>query len=273
MSDTDLDLTLGLGTSGNDDPEECAATVRRALERGYRHVDTAQMYDNEAAVGEGLARAFDDPDADVSREDVVVATKVHPDNLAPEDVRETARESLDRLGLDYVDLLYVHWPTSAYDAAATLPAFDDLREAGVTRHVGVSNFTSDLLEEAAGILDAPIAAHQVECHPRFRQDELRQLAHDDGHYLVGYSPLGRGEVLDDPTLTAVAERNDCSPAQAALAWALARGVVPIPKGTGDHVDENYAALEVDLPDEDLAAIDGIDAEERLIDPDEAAWNR
>jgi len=154
-----LELPLGLGTSRLDDPAECRATVAAALEAGYRHVDTAQMYDNETAVGEGIATA------DVDRDDVVVATKIHPDNLAPADVRETARKSLDRLGLDRVDLLYVHWPTGAYDPDATLPAFDALREAGLTDHVGVSNFTPDLLREAAEILDAPIAAHQVECHP------------------------------------------------------------------------------------------------------------
>ncbi|WP_430505935.1 aldo/keto reductase [Haloparvum sp. PAK95] len=270
---TDLDLPLGLGTSGNDDHEECAATVAEALELGYRHVDTAQMYDNEAAVGEGLERAFSDPNVDVEREDVVVATKVHPDNLAPDDVRETTEASLDRLGLDYVDLLYVHWPTSAYEPEATLPVFDDLAEDGLTRYVGVSNFTPTLLREAREILDTPIAAHQVECHPLFQQDDLRALAADDGHHLVGYSPLGQGDVLDNDVLVDVAERNDATPAQVALAWELARGVTPIPKGTGEHVAENYEAVDLDLPESDLKAIDEIGAEERLVDPDAAAWNQ
>ena len=261
-----LDLGLGLGTSGLDDPDECAETVTNALEAGYRHVDTAQMYDNEAAVGEGIAAAA------VDREDVVVATKVHPENLAPDDVRETAGESLDRLGLDRVDLLYVHWPIRTYDAAATLPVFDDLRDAGVTDHVGVSNFTPDLVREAREILDAPIAAHQVECHPRFQQSELRTLAAELDHHLVGYSPLGRGEILDDDTLRAVAERNEVSPAVVALAWALDRGVVPIPKATGEHVRENLLALDVDLDETDLEAVDAMAASDRLIDPDDAAWN-
>ncbi|MWV64417.1 aldo/keto reductase [Halorubrum sp. JWXQ-INN 858] len=262
-----LQLPLGFGTSGLDDHDACVEAVTAALDAGYRHVDTAQMYGNEAAVGEAVR------ESDVDREDVVVATKVHYDHLAPDDVRETARESLDRLGLDRVDLLYVHWPMGAYDPETTLPAFDDLREAGVTDHVGVSNFTPELLREAQGVLESPIAAHQVECHPRFQQPELRALADELDHRLVGYSPLGRGTVLDDPTLVAVAERTDTSPAVVALAWALARGVVPIPKATGDHVVENRQALDLDLSEDDLAAIDAIEPGERVIDPDGAAWNR
>ncbi|GAB7008235.1 aldo/keto reductase [Halorubrum trueperi] len=268
-----LDLPLGLGTSGLDDPAECTETVAAALAAGYRHVDTAQMYDNEAAVGEGIDRVCSDPDLDVDRDDVVVATKVHPDNLSPEDVRETARESLERLGLDRIDLLYVHWPIRTYDAEATLPVFDELRENGLADHVGVSNFTPDLLREAREILDAPIAAHQVECHPRFQQSELRGLAAEFDHRLVGYSPLAKGAVLDDEELVEIGERNGVSPALVALAWALDRDVSPIPKSSGDHVIENLRAAEVDLPESDLAAIDALGPGERLIDPDDAAWNR
>ena len=262
-----LELPLGLGTSGLDDPAECAATVTAALEAGYRHVDTAQMYDNEAAVGEGLAAA------DVDRDDVVVATKVHSDNLAPEDVRETARESLDRLGLDRVDLLYVHWPAGAYDPDATLPAFDALRSEGLTDHVGVSNFTPELLREADRVLDAPIAAHQVECHPRFQQPVLRALATEFDHRLVGYSPLACGDLFDDDELKGIADRHGLSAAVLALAWALARDVTPIPKATGDHVTENLRAVDAEVPDAALDAVDALEREGRRVDPDYAVWNR
>jgi 2,5-diketo-D-gluconate reductase B len=262
-----LELPLGLGTSGLDDPAECRATVAAAIDAGYRHVDTAQMYDNEAAVGEGIAAA------DADRDEVVVATKVHPDNLAPDDVRETTRESLDRLGLDRVDLLYVHWPTGAYDPDATLPAFDALRDEGLTDHVGVSNFTPELLREADRILDAPIAAHQVECHPRFQQPTLRGLAAEFDHRLVGYSPLGRGDLFDDDEFRRIADRHGRSPAVLALAWALARGVTPIPKATGDHVTENLRAVDAAVSDAALDAIDALERGERRIDPDDAAWNR
>ena len=267
MTEPDLPA-LGLGTSANDDFEECAETVQTALELGYRHVDTAQMYDNEEAVGEGIRRA------DVPREEVVVATKIHPDNLAYGDTKRTARESLERLGLDAVDLLYVHWPISAYDPEESLRAMDELHEAGLCDHVGLSNFTPDLLDVARAILDAPVAAHQVECHPLFPQAELREYAVEHGHYLVGYSPLGRGEALDDPLLTEIAEKHDTSTAAVCLAWAFAQeALVPIPKATGDHVRANFAAKELELDEEDLDRIAEHDVRKRVIDPDDAAWNR
>ncbi|KTG10526.1 aldehyde oxidoreductase [Haloprofundus marisrubri] len=258
---------MGLGTSGNDDPEECASTVAAALDIGYRHVDTAQMYDNEEPVGAGIRQS------DVDPEDVILATKVHPKNLAPENVRQTTEESLDRLGVDSVDLLYVHWPTHAYDAEATLPVFDELREEGVTDHVGVSNFTPELLDEAREILDAPIAAHQVECHPLLPQEELRADAREHGYPLVAYTPLGRGEIFDEPELVEVAEKHDASVPQVCLAWSMAQdAIVPIPKSTGEHVAENFAAQELELDDDDLAKIDEIDREKRVIDPDHGPWN-
>ncbi|SFR43782.1 aldo/keto reductase [Halogeometricum limi] len=264
---TDLDLPdIGFGTSGDETADAWTDAVADALAVGYRHVDTAQMYDNEADVGAGIEQSG------VDRDEVVLATKVHPDNLAPEDAKRTARESLDRLGVEKVEMLYVHWPTSAYDAEETLPAFDELREAGVTDHVCVSNFTPELLDEAREILDAPIAAHQVECHPLLPQEELRAYAKEHGHRLVAYSPLGRGEILDHPVLTDVAEKYDVSTARVCLAWAVQNDIVPIPKSTGDHVADNLAATELELDEEDLRTIDDIDETRRVIDPDAAPWH-
>lgn len=267
MSDIDLP-DLGLGTSGMTG-DECVEAVRYAIETGYRHVDTAQMYDNEPAVGAGLRLA------NAERDDVVLASKVHPDNLAYEDAKRTAEESLVRLGVDRLDLLYVHWPTSEYDAEETLRAMDELREAGVTDHVGVSNFTPDLLDEADEILDAPVAAHQVECHPLLPQGELREYAARDGHTLVGYCPLGQGDIFDVPELERVAEKHDTSEAAVCLGWAMAKeSLVPIPKSADEeHVRANWEARNLDLDEEDLATIDGIEEERRLVDPDAAAWNR
>jgi 2,5-diketo-D-gluconate reductase B len=256
----------GLGTSGNDDPDQCAETVRTALETGYRHVDTAQMYDNEAAVGEGIAAS------EVAREDVFLATKVHPSNLAPEDVRETTGESLERLGVSQVDLLYVHWPTGAYDAEATLPVFDELREEGKTRNVAVSNFTRELLDEAREILDAPIAANQVEMHPLLPQHDLLDYCREHDVTVVAYAPLMQGEAGDVDVLADVADDHGTTPEAISLAWLLQRdGVVPIPKATGeDHLRANFETPT--LSDEEVARIDGIDERERLVDPDGAAWN-
>ncbi|WP_137284262.1 aldo/keto reductase [Halorussus salinisoli] len=256
----------GLGTSGNDDPDQCAETVRRALEIGYRHVDTAQMYDNEAAVGDGIEAS------DVSREEVFLATKVHPSNLAPEDVHETTDESLDRLGVAAVDLLYVHWPMRAYDAEETLPVFDELRDDGKTENVAVSNFTTELLDEAREILDTPVAANQVEMHPLLPQDDLLDYCRERDITVVAYAPLMQGEAGDVDELAEIADDHDTTPEAVSLAWLLQRdGVVPIPKATGeDHLRANFEAPT--LSEEDVARIDAIEERERLVDPDDAAWN-
>ncbi|MFC7044775.1 aldo/keto reductase [Halobacteriaceae archaeon GCM10025711] len=259
---------VGLGTYENTDPEQCAASVATALDAGYRHVDTAQGYENEAFVGEGLARA------DVAREEVFVATKVTPDNLAYDDVLSSTEASLDRLGVDAVDLLYVHWPIRSYDAEDTLAAFDDLYDDGVVRNVGLSNFTPDLLDEAIDVLDAPVAAHQVEMHPLLQQEELLGYARDHGHRLVAYSPLAKGTVAEVPELADVAEKHDATAAQVSLAWLREKGAVAIPKATGEaHIRENLASRDLELDADDVAAIDAIDRTERVVDPDVAPWNR
>ncbi|MFB6161353.1 MAG: aldo/keto reductase [Haloferacaceae archaeon] len=245
-------------------------TVRLALEAGYRHLDTARMYENEREVGRAVA------ESDVPREDVVVATKVLPEALGHDDLVASARESADRLGVDTIDLLYVHWPMDAYDPDETLPALDELVAEGLVDHVGLSNFTPDLLDEARARLDAPVAAHQVEMHPLLPQDELLAYADEHGHRLVAYCPLVRNEVTDVPEVVDVAERRGVTPAQASIAWVMAKGAVPIPRsGSPEHVRANLAAADVELTDEDVARIDAIDPSRhrRLVDPDGAAWNR
>ena len=260
---------LGLGTYKHDDHDQCVESVRTALELGYRHVDTAQSYGNEAAVGEGLAAA------DVDRDEVFVATKLSTRHLGREDALETARRSAERLGVDVIDLLYVHWPLRTYDPTETLPALDELREAGVVRHVGLSNFEPDQLERALDVLESPLFAHQVELHPMLQQETLRAYARDDGHWLVAYSPVAKGDVGDEPVLRAVAEAHDATPYQVALAWLLSKdGVAAIPKATSEaHLRENLEALDLELTDEELERIDGLDRGERRVDFEEAPWNR
>lgn len=259
---------LGLGTSGNTNQTECVESVMTALECGYRHVDTAQMYDNESYVGAGIDRAA------VDRDDVFLATKVHPDNLGADDIRPSVETSLERLGTSYVDLLYVHWPLGAYDAETTLPEFDALRDDGYIDHVGVSNFTPRLLTEAQSILDAPIAAHQVERHPLLPQRALLEIAEEQEHTLVAYAPLLQGDLDAVPVLAEIASGYDATPAQVCLAWQLAdERVAPIPKAVGDHITENWAARNLSLSESEIERIDAVEERRRLVDPDAAAWNR
>ncbi|MFQ3320892.1 MAG: 2,5-diketo-D-gluconate reductase B [Natronomonas sp.] len=253
---------LGLGTWQNEAPEQCAESVRTALEMGYRHIDTAQAYGNEDAVGNGIERAA------VDRDDVFLATKVWTDRLAYDDVLESTQESLDRLGTDYLDLLYVHWPAGEYDAEETLSAFAELRDEGSIDRIGVSNFEPRHLDAAKEALDAPVFANQVEMHSLLQQTELREYCAEAGIELVAYSPLARGKVFDVDVLSEIADAHDASEAQVSLAWLIEKGVTVIPKATSEaHIQDNWAALDLELTEEDITRIDNIGRSRRLIDPD------
>jgi diketogulonate reductase-like aldo/keto reductase len=262
---------IGLGTYRMTDRDECVSAVETALDVGYRHVDTAQMYDNESFVGEGLAAA------DVPREDVVVATKLDTGNTGYDDALATARRSRDRLGLDVVDLLYVHWPHGSYTPGGTLPALDRLVDEGTVREVGLSNFLPAQLEEAIDRLDHDLFAHQVEMHPLLQQRELHRLAVEHDHYLVAYCPIARNQVADVPVLRDVADAHDATPAQVSLAWlATKENVVPIPKAaTPAHIRDNYAAMDIDLSAAEVDRIDALadEREHRIVDFPAAPWNR
>ena len=258
---------LGLGTWENTDPEACAESVATALEMGYRHIDTAQAYGNEADVGDGLAAA------DVDREEIFLATKVWIDNLAADDVIETTEASLDRLGVDSVDLMYVHWPSRTYDAEETLAALNELHADGKIDRIGVSNFEPDQLQEAIEISDAPIVANQVECHPFLQQEALREVCADEDVELVAYSPLARGDVLENDTLQEIADAHDASPAQVSLAWLRQQGITAIPKATSEtHIRDNWQSLSVTLSDEEIERIESIEQTGRRVDPGFGPWN-
>ena len=256
---------LGLGTYKNNG-EQATESVATALDIGYRHVDTAAYYDNEAAVGAGIEASS------VPREEVVVATKLWYDDLAGDDVIPAAKASLDRLGLDYVDLLYVHWPAGDYEASETMAAFNELYDEGLVDNVAVSNFTSEQLATAQDHSEAPIVANQVECHPLFQQDELRAYCEDEGVALVAYAPIARGKVFDVPELTDIAEKHDASEVQVSLAWLRQRDIAAIPKATGEaHIRANWESQQLTLDDADLEKIDALGYDERLIDPGFAPW--
>jgi len=246
---------VGLGTMGIDDP----ATVEAAVDLGYRHLDTAQIYDNEAVVGDGIA------DSDVDRDGLTVATKLWVDSLAEIDVRPGTEASLDRLGLDAVDLLYVHRPRGDYEPETTLPALDALRADGLARNVGLSNFEPDQLRRAREVLDSPIAAHQVEFHPYYGDRELLADAQEHDYPLVAYSPLIGGDAFDDPVLTDIAEAHDTSAAAVSIAWVRSHdNVVTIPKASSvDHLRANLDAQSLTLSEAEIERIDSIEREQEL----------
>ena len=263
---------LGLGTYRNTDREQCRNSVRTALEVGYRHIDTAEAYGNEEAVGEGLAAA------DVSRDDVFLATKVlHPkfaEGYTHNDIVDSVHQCLDRLDVDRVDLLYgVHWPGGEYNPEETLDACADLHDDGVADHIGVCNLTPSLLDEAREVSDVPIEALQVEMHPLLQQETLRNYCTTHDISLVAYAPLGYGAVFEHPEIQGIAEKHGVSEAQVSLAWLREKGVASIPKASVDeHIRDNWASLEFDLDQEDIETIDGTEREDRQYEPDYApAW--
>jgi 2,5-diketo-D-gluconate reductase B len=207
---------LGLGTwqmSGR----TCYDGVRQAIELGYRHIDTAQIYGNEAEVGRAIR------DSGIARGDLFVTTKVAPGNLAGAKVRRSTEESLRRLGLDQLDLLLIHWPTGEAPLGETLDALAALRQAGKTRFIGVSNFTVALLKEAVEAIGADLLCNQVEYHPFLSQRLVMAAVRHYGMMLTAYTPLARRGAERDRTLTAIGRKYGKSPAQVALRWLLGPG--------------------------------------------------
>ncbi len=242
-------------------------SVREALDVGYRHLDTAQQYSHTAAIGEAIA------ESDVPREEIFIATKLHSKNLTHDAVLTETRSILDRLGLDTIDLLYVHWPAHTYDPEETFGAMGELVESGAVRHVGGCNFTADLLREAVSVSPVPLCANQIEMHPFLPQDDLLETCRAEGVDVVAHTPLAGGAVFGSDVLRDIATERDATVAQVVLAWLLARGAYPIPKATGDHIGENYAATALALTPEERARIDAIETERRVVDYEFAPWNR
>ena len=236
--------------------------VEDALALGYRHIDTAQIYGNEAEVGAGLAASG------VPRGDVFLTTKVWRDQLAPAALAPSVDESLRKLGTDYVDLLLIHWPSADVPLAETLSALANVRQAGKARLVGVSNFPSGMLRQALEV-DPEIATDQVEYHPFLGQDRLLDTVRPLGLTLTAYSPLAQGDVLRDDTIREIADAHDAGPAQVALAWLLGQDrVVAIPKASSaKHRASNLAAADLALTDEERARLDALPKDRRLVDPD------
>ena len=245
-------------------PGDTAQVVTRAFETGYRHIDTASAYANEAGVGEALRAA------DLPREEVFITTKCFNDDHGYDEATKALSTSLERLGLDFVDLYLIHWPVPSRDRYVdTWKAFVELRAQGLIRAIGVSNFQAPHLErviEATGVVPA---INQVELHPRLQQPELRREHEELGIVTEAWSPLAQGEVLEDPVIARIAEAHGKTPGQAVIRWHLQIGNVVIPKSvTPERIEQNFDVFDFELSEEEMDAIEQLDAGERIgPDPD------
>ena len=260
---------LGLGTWKMSGPS-CTEAVGAALDMGYRHIDTAEMYGNEAEIGAALAATA------VPRAELHVTTKVWWENLAPAALRRSFETSLGKLQLDYVDLYLIHWPHPGMDLPATLGAMMALREQGLIRNIGVSNFTVALMRQAVEDIGAPIACNQIEYHVLLDQSPV--LAYARGHQIAvtAYCPLARGGMDRVPGMAGIARKHGATAEQVALKWLLDQdGVAAIPKASQPaNQRANLAALDIALDDEDRRIIAALPKDQRLVSPAfSPAWDQ
>jgi len=240
---------LGLGTyrlRGR----TCTETVSQGLEIGYRHIDTAEYYENQTAIGQALA------DTAVSRDDLFITTKVWRTNLDYEETKRVARESRQKLGLEAIDLLLIHWPSRSVPIEETIEAMNELQAAGEVRHIGVSNFSVDQLANAREASETPICTNQVEYNPYTDQADLLEYCIDHDIMLTAYSPLAKGRVNDDDTLATIGDRYGKSPAQVTLRWLIQQQqVAAIPKASSHpHLQANLSIFDFELTDEEMTRI-------------------
>ena len=248
--------------------EACVDAVKHALALGYRHVDTAQGYENEAEVGRALR------ESGVPRDEVFLVSKVRPSLFAFDDVVRSTRESVKALGVTHVDLMLLHWPNPDVPVEETLEGLALLQDEGLVRHLGVSNFPPSLARRAD---DAQrIFANQVEYHPFLHQRPLLQLAEARDWLLTAYSPIAKGAVVNDPVLQEIGATHGVSPVQVTLRWLIQQPrVAAIPKAaSAAHREANLAVFDFSLSDEEMTRIHALEREERLVNPAGGpAWER
>jgi 2,5-diketo-D-gluconate reductase A len=236
------------------EPEDTGEAVAHALEIGYRHIDTAEMYENEREVGEGVRASG------LDRGEVFVTSKLANDAHDPDDARRAFDGTLSALGFDYVDLFLIHWPIPHRgDFVATWKALEEFKADGRARSIGVSNFEPGHLEQLAERSDVVPAVNQVELHPYFLNEEVRAYDEEHGIATEAWSPIAQGDVLDDRLIGEIAERLGRTPAQVVLRWHVQRGNVVIPKSvTPERIRENFELFDFELSEDDVKRIDGLD---------------
>jgi diketogulonate reductase-like aldo/keto reductase len=227
---------------------DCARLVEQAIGIGYRHIDTAQMYDNEREVGEGVR-------ASGKRSEVIVTTKVQPSLLAPHDLERSVKESLARLRLDHIDLLLIHWPNPRVPLSETLGAMAKMKQAGYARALGVSNFTVALLDEANRVTSEPLVCNQIECHPFLDQHKVIAACRKHGMAVVAYSPIARGGARGNDVLERIGKAHGKTAAQVSLRYLVQRDIAVIPRTSRpERLEENFALFDFALSDAEMAEI-------------------
>ena len=245
-------------------PEDTAEVTTRAFETGYRHIDTAAAYRNEAGVGQAFRASG------LGREDVFITTKCFNTDHGYEQAKQALRASLDRLDLDFVDLYLIHWPVPSHDKyVETWKAFIEAQEQGLVRNIGVSNFQPAHLRRLIDETGVTPVVNQVELHPRFQQPGLRREHEELGIVTEAWSPLAQGAVLDDPVITRIAEGHERTPGQVVIRWHLQIGNVVFPKSvTPERIQENFDVFGFHLSESEMAEIEALDAGDRTgPDPD------
>lgn len=251
---------LGLGTYKLRG-EDLTRSVREAIELGYRHFDTATLYENEEELGQALAAAMNA--GDVTRDELFITSKVWHDHHGKGKVDQAFRESLDKLQLDYLDLYLIHWPWP--QGGLYVETFEEiarLQGMGQIASIGVANFYEETLQELIAKTGIVPVLNQVELHPGFTQPELREFHDSQGIVTEAWSPLARGVILNNPEVVSVAEKHEITPGQAVLAYLMEKGISVIPKSSRrERLEENFAAAAVELDQEDIAVIDSLDGKE------------
>jgi 2,5-diketo-D-gluconate reductase A len=237
-------------------PPDTAEAVRTAFQSGYRHIDTAEMYGNEAGVGDAIR------DSDLSRDEVFITSKLSNACHHPDDARKAFEHTLTALGSDYVDLFLIHWPLPTLyngDYVSTWKVMEELKAQGRARSIGVSNFQVAHLKRLATETEVTPAVNQIELHPYLLNDEVRGYGEDHGIRTEAWSPIAQGGVLDDPAIAEIADRLERTAAQVVLRWHLQRGSIVFPKSTTpSRIEENLALFDFELEDADIDAIDALD---------------
>jgi diketogulonate reductase-like aldo/keto reductase len=227
----------------------CARLVEQAIKLGYRHVDTAQIYENEREVGEGFRASG------IKRDDVFITTKVWTTHFAPNDLERSTKESLARLRMTEVDLLLLHWPNPQVPLQETLGALARMRELGYAKNIGVSNFTVALIDQAIAECPVPLVCNQVEYHPYLDQSKVLQTCRNNGMALVAYSPIAKGRIKSDEKLTVIGKKYDKTAAQVCLRWLVQQGVVAIPRTSRvERLSENQNIFDFELSSGDMDEI-------------------